>query len=103
MQDRLIEHVASCTPCNGTIEYDLHLALLHYIKLFQKANPECDLSLPDAGPLVTTYLHKLFTPTEQGTGIIQLGTIHWAKGLEADVVLARGSYASCPVNFSPST
>ena len=81
----------------------MHLALLHYIKLFHKANPECDLALPDAVPLLTTYLHKLFTPTEQGSGIIKLGTIHWAKGLEADVVLAHVSYASCPFNFSPST
>lgn len=85
----LITYASTNCPSTNLIEFDLHVGLMQIIKLFASSEPCPDLTMPAAACSLADFIYAFFEPNEKKIGVIQLGTIHWAKGLEADDVRRR--------------
>lgn len=86
MKAVLVTYATSNAPGNKSIDFDTHIGLLQLLKCFASREPTVDLTLPETTRNFTDFLYTFFEPTERKVGVIEMGTIHWSKGLEADDV-----------------
>ena len=78
-------------PSSGAIDHDLHVGLAMLIEMFiNRLADQAEAMLPETKETFATFLYEFFTPKSSKAGVIQFGTIHWSKGLEAqDVYIAQ--------------
>jgi hypothetical protein len=115
VRQKLLSYLSTNAPSASSVEYDMHLALLELIKIFEARHPGVDTVLPEVCPSpsrtkptpgpepepepepepklkqaatrCSEFLHTFFNAdNKDGKGVIKMGTIHWSKGLEADDV-----------------